>query len=278
MPVIDTDQGGGIAGPPGSGVCTPWAGEGDMPCVDYDTDPVLVESLLQFSSDVLYAMTGYRWPGLCEETVRPCAQRQVGEEPHWWPVGSTVRGSWGTCTCNRSARCGCTSLSEVVLSNQTVEIVQIVVDGEVVPPVEYRVDDDRYLVGLTKADGSRRDWPCCQRLDLELTEEGTWAVDLIHGGMPPIGGTLSAAALACELLKALEPGAPGCRLPKRVTNITRQGVSMAILDPLTLFAKGQTGLAEVDLWLASVALGPARRRGRLIRPGSRRRTVTRPGT
>ena len=250
------------------GVCTPWAELSDLPCSDVDATDEQKQQALQFASDVLFDFTGRRWPGLCMRELRPCAERRNGDPGGWWPVGSR-RGGMGACSCNRSARCGCSSLSEVRLADHVVEVVQVLVDGVVVPPVEYALDEGKFLVGLSKADGSPRVWPCCQRLDLETTEPGTWEVTAVVGQLPPIGGKLAAASLACELLRALTPDQRGCRLPKRVTTITRQGVSLALLDPLTLFRDGATGVSEVDLWLGSVARGDARRRGRLIVPGRR---------
>lgn len=271
MPVVDLGD-SLDTGDPGRrpGVCSPWCDIADVPGLAYDADLVLVEQAILFASDVLYDLTGRRWPGECTATVRPCADRRVAALPEWWP--GDQRGSWGTCTCNRAARCGCSSLSEVRLADRILEVLEVVVDGEVVPAVEYEVQDHAYLVGLTKADGSLRVWPCCQRMDLAPTEVGTWAVTLIHGSLPPVGGALAAASLASELVKALDPTLTGCRLPKRVTQITRQNISVAVLDPLTLFADGLTGLPEVDLWVQSTLLGSKRRRGRISVIGRGRRT------
>ena len=255
------------------GVCTPWADLSDMPCVDYATDPVAADQALRFASDVLYDLSGRQWPGECVETVRPCATRSPGFRAGWWPVGDR-RGSWGSCSCNRARRCGCSSISEVRLGSHVLAVTEVRVDGEVVPPVEYAVDDEQYLVGLTAADGTQRRWPCCQRLDREPTGPGTWAVTFSWGGLPPDGGVRASAALGCELLKAAS-GDKGCRLPKRVTSIVRQGVTVAVLDPLTLFADGATGLPEVDLWLGSVRYGRAHRPARLLVPGRGRRATRR---
>ena len=52
---------------------------------------------------------------------------------------------------------------------------------------------------------------------------------------------------------------------------------MAVLDPLTLFQEGRTGLPEVDLWLASVVKGRQQRRGTMI-PMGKRRGQRRPGS
>jgi hypothetical protein len=59
--------------------------------------------------------------------------------------------------------------------------------------------------------------------------------------------------LACQLALACQPETQGkCQLPKRVTNVVRQGVSMAmVLDPMAFLDEGKTGIYEVDLFLAS---------------------------
>lgn len=257
--------------PPRPGVCTPWAELGDVPGLEYDDDTARIEQWLQFASDVLYDLTGRRWPGLCVSTVRPCAARRWHPTATWWP--GDQRGAMGTCSCNRADSCGCHTLSELRLADHVLSVDEVRVDGEVVPSVEYGLLDHRYLAGYTKADGSRRVWPCCQRMDLPDTEPGTWSVSFTHGGMPPIGGTLAAASLAGELNKAAGARS-GCRLPKRVTSVVRQNVSVAVLDPLTLFQEGRTGLPEVDLWVASVNKGARERSARLTWPGRGRRQRT----
>lgn len=245
-------------------VCVPWCTDADLPCVDYTDDPAVVESWIRFSSEVLFLLSGSVYPGPCPVVVRPCAQRTTGREPRWY--GGERRGSWGTCSCNRANRCGCNGLSEIDLGPDVVAITEVKVDGDVIGAGEWDLLENRYLVGYQQADGEARLWPCCQRLDRATTEDQTFQVSLVHGLMPPAGGIRSAASLTCELLKA-NRGDAECRLPKRVTTVTRQGVTVAVLDPLTLFREGQTGLAEVDLWLASVREGASRREATVIVPG-----------
>ena len=143
-----------------------------------------------------------------------------------------------------------------------------------------RRNDYRRLVYLPESDSATvQGWPCCQRLDLADSEDETWAVSYSYGVDPPIGGIRAAAALGCQLALAFEPETIGtCRLPQRVTSLSRQGVTMAVLDPLELFADGKTGLAEVDLWVASVMLGAARRRAVVRVPGQPRRGIRRIAT
>lgn len=90
---------------------------------------------------------------------------------------------------------------------------------------------------------------------LHRTDGAGWGgtVDIVYqrGLAPPVGGVLAVVAYAVELAKAAT-GDTSCRLPKRVSSVTRQSVSMTILDPMTFLKEGKTGLADVDQWLAAV--------------------------
>ena len=96
-------------------------------------------------------------------------------------------------------------------------------------------------------------------LDLSLApgEANTWTVRLRQGIPVPSAGQHAAGVLACELWKSMTSQA--CRLPQRVTDITREGVSMTVLDPQDFLDEGKTGLPEVDQFLSAV--NPAGRRG-----------------
>jgi len=52
------------------------------------------------------------------------------------------------------------------------------------------------------------------------------------------------SSLACEYAKACV-GAP-CRLPSRVTSISRQGVTISMVDINDILKNGLTGLWELD--------------------------------
>jgi len=240
---------------PGVSTCAPWADVGDLcaPCDDYVIDAGLLADGLQMASDILFDLTGRRWPGECTDLIRPC------------------------CSCGSPQDCGCGSLSMIELpGHPVVDVVEVKIDGVVVDPARYRVDDHRWLVYLPESDSAeRQSWPSCQRLDRADTEEDTFSVEYLYGQAPPIGGIWSAATLACQLVLSCDPAmASQCRLPKRVTTITRQGVTLAVIDPLTLFPEGMTGLPEVDLWIASTRFGSGRRGATVFvpsrAPGERR--------
>lgn len=222
-------------------------------CAPMPNDAVMAMALT-VSTEILYELTGRQWPGLSTTIERPffcwCGTRQPAE-------------------------CSCGWVSEVVLERgPVVSVQQVKVYGDIVNPARYRLDPGSRLVWLPELTPSPTarwaSWPACQLLDRPDTETGTWSVAYTYGRACPTGGKMAAATLACQYALAMTAptdGGPGCRLPQRVTNIVRQGVSMVVLDPMELVKDGMTGLAEVDLWVASILKGRERRGGAVLIPG-----------
>lgn len=96
----------------------------------------------------------------------------------------------------------------------------------------------------------------CQDMSADpMTDPDTFMVTYLRGRSAPPGGQLAAGVLACELAKMI-CGDKGCKLPKRVTSISREGVTIDLLDSFsTMWDKGSTGLLVVDMWLASERIG-----------------------
>lgn len=261
-------------------VCSPWVTSADAvaPCNTYDIDTAVLNDCMLFASEVLFDFTRRRFAGVCTDVVRPLASWHADEGAHWWPDGTfSGRSRWGWCSCNRSSAFGCSSVPEIRLPGSPVRAgsVEVTVDGVSLTDSEFRVDEGNRLVRL---DGNG--WPCCQDLSLATSEEGTWEVSYHYGVDPPQGGLTAAAVLGCQLYLAI-PGAAGVKnlqseLPKRVTSIVRQGVTLAVIDPLNMFDEGKTGLPIADLWVASVNRGADKRPATVHRPG-RGRTVRRTG-
>lgn len=225
--------------------CAPWCTVDDLPADVADEDSDYLEQCIALATTVLFEFTGRRWPGECDDVIRPF-----------------------TCGCAGPSSCGCEPSGQLELPRRPViDVTQVRVDGEVIDPDLYRVDGDRWLVYLDEEapDDALRGWPSAQRLKREPTEEQTFEVQYSFGTLPPDGANLIAGALAAEFVKAFNPDpeqAKGCRLPRRVQTVSRQGVSIAVIDPLTLFDEGRTGIAEIDMWVA------AKNRGRHDRVGS----------
>lgn len=111
---------------------------------------------------------------------------------------------------------------------------QVVVDGVVLDPSKYVVENGEWLL---RTDGGT--WPSLQGPSFTVTYLQGFAVDLM--------GRYAAGLLAAEFFKAIT-GTKGCRLPSGVTDIVRQGVTMKL--PTGIFDGGQTGITEVDAYVA----------------------------
>jgi hypothetical protein len=236
---------------PGLEICSAWTTPSQVKAVNTSLSGVADETLelpIGWASEWLYRESGRQWPGICTTTVRPEPQIRDGQ------VCST---------------------SEVALNAYpVVEIVQVIVDGVVLSPTRYRLDNDRTLVRMPDEGTDRAYWPSAQRMDLPVTAEHTWAVTFRHGAAPPLGGQAAAAVLSGELAIALGVAAGGdgkCRLPRRTQQVVRQGVTV-MTYPKDLLASGRTGIAEIDMWLHSVNPGNITRRATVASPDYRRGT------
>lgn len=205
--------------------------------------------------ELLWRWTG-RVFGLIPFTLRP-ARRPCADgigSSAWWPLylpggrELTVR-CW---SCYRGlyrpeTGCGCAGTSAIQLAGPVHDITEVQVNAEVLPTTSYRLDHGSILVRL---DGL---WPAWQNLDAPLGASGhsTWQVEGHHGLVVPSGGRTAAGTLALELATArVDPAA--CQLPQRLQTITRQGVSMTLVDGMADLDKGRTGIWSVDSWVSSV--------------------------
>lgn len=228
--------------------CQPWATAADV-CGDLDRlDPDELDVWLEVASSNLYHLGGRRWPGECVDTVYP--------EPS---------GCYPTRARHLAPRRPARGLE--LPGYPAVAVDRVVIEGVTVDPARYRIEDWRWLVYVPADGDSRRGWPT----------GGEWSVTYRHGFRPPQGGVRSAALLGFNLALSCSVRCDECQLPERVQSITRQGVTMAILDPLTLFADGLTGLPTVDAWVAAERLGVARRPGTVWIPGQRPKVHRRTG-
>lgn len=261
---------------PCQSVCAPWAELADLPdnCAEYGAATDVLEDALVIASDVLFELSGERFPGHCQDTIRPCGTYLPNFSAPWSTSGLVDRHYWGdVCGCDRSTRCGCNRLREVRLHGRPVATIrQVKIDGEVLDPAFYRLDDWRYLVRLPDGDGSNPGWPCCQRLDLASTEAETFEVTYTYGQPPPPAGVWAASELACQLAAARDPGNDKCKLPDNVTSVVRQGVAVTMLTLRDFLSQRQTGLYMVDLFLAAYNPGGNQRRATVISPDTMHRS------
>jgi hypothetical protein len=224
--------------------CQPWATVEDATacngCGEYPLGAL--EDALTVASGWLWRITG-RIYGSCPATVRPLgADDCIPCDRVGWYFDRS-RNCWTPPYDARYAPGRREGAHEIRLGYANVtEIIDVCIDGIALPPTSYRLDDGRWLV---RCDGDT--W----RTGTICAEPATLEVHLVHGIPVPPDGVRAAATLACEVARACA-GDKECRLPRRVQSISRQGVTMMVLDPLDVLDQGRFGIPEVDYFVRSV--------------------------
>lgn len=238
-------------------------------------------ALEQMAADYLWRWTG-RTLGLCPVQLRPCRRDcwqfratfsgglPAGFGRPFAPV--LISGQWFNIGCGFCGdNCSCTTTTALRIPGPVDSITAVIIDGQPLPLPSFRVDNGHLLV---RQDGD--DWPTCQNMDAPAGQPDTFVIDYIRGTPVPFGGQIAAGLLAEQFAKAV-CGDTSCALPRRVQSISRQGVTVAILDAFEDITKGHTGIWMIDSWVASMT-APAR--GGTVRspdlPNPRRRVKTWP--
>lgn len=218
----------------------PWASVEDVPqAVRSAVDGQVLADALATASAVLWLLTGRRWAGVRQSTVA-VMPRRCRCNP-WGPgeAGSIV--TWATVKIVRhDAWCSVVD-QRLVMPQYPVQSVSSVV----APDFGYTASDvtvvDGRALALLDEDGRETFWP-----------QRRYVVTYNFGSPPPPEGRRFAALYAAQLALAATPGAKDCKLPTRVQTVTRQNVTMAMLDPFEFLDKGRVGLVDVDTWIAAV--------------------------
>lgn len=235
----------------------PWISKAELDhpsSVDAD-DAVLA------ASHVLFMLSGQKYAGVQETTEQYVCETTGAPVGCTWDPG--MRGYWNPAIGMYvyTPPQGLRSLlggQNIRLRGVPVQsILSVTIAGVVQDPTTYKIMD-----GTT----------------LELT--GSWGVcdepivNYTYGTPPPPLGKMAARRLANELILAAD-NSEHCKLPSNVQSVSRQGLSFEIWDPQAFLDKGHTGLYEVDLFLATVNPGKAKKRPRVFSPdmprGYRRR-------
>ncbi len=238
-----------------------------------DTDKLALKAQAEnLAASLIWRLTGMQY-GCCEVTVRPCKPRScdpitLSQLIYWdsrafltfgqpnmgvlsfFPtlIGGQVFNISGCGSCDNAA-VGCQKCRadcQVELPGPVCSISSIVVDGvALVAGTDYLVYDDGTLAFINDK------CPTMQNYNLENGAVGTWSVTYSIGIPVPDELNFAAGLYACELFKSLN-GDKSCSLPQRVQQVTRQGVNVTFIDPVTLANAGLTGLPVVDQILRAV--------------------------
>lgn len=234
--------------------CDPYVTDDALCCLDDDgsltnpciagqpIDPTLLDNVLMAATEVAWGLTGRQY-GTCDVVVRPCFQRVSEFDFSIFPPGFIAwpymsDGSWfNFWPC--ADGCSCHSLCEVRLPSPICGILEVRVDGVVLPASAYTVKNNGSLI---RTDGEC--WPRCNDLAKPNTAEGTWSVSLTYGRTVPEILKIGTADFACELLKSCL--GMECGLSRKVSRLVRQGVSMDFGKAEDFLQKGLTGVDTLD--------------------------------
>jgi hypothetical protein len=212
---------------------------------------------LALASATLERLTGYRVSN-CPITIRPVSHNGAlacgirpwdgsgwyGYQP-FMPIN--LGGVWSNAYC-----CDSFSVTEnrktVKLPPPVGRVDEVKVDGAVLDPADYRVDNGNLLIWQGAGDAP---WPTSQDLSLPDTEPGTFAVTYLNAYPVDGAGAYAVGVLALEFGKAC--AGRTCKLPENVTTIVRQGITLEVVSGS--FPNGETGLRTC---LATPPLRPTR--------------------
>ena len=216
-------------------VCAPWIADTDLCCqgggTTTDCDGVSVpltypwtdDQLIEAASNILFARTCYRFPGLCNAVLEFCIEC----------------GCLASCSCKSQASgrfydCGEWKTRINLNIDQPIEQINSVTLNAVplVDGVDYYLDDDKFLIFNDV-------------VTFNAGQTDVVVVDLSFGRVPPVELQMAAAELVCELKKSCE-GADNCTLPPHVSRVTRRDVEYEAFPTLALIQTDFTGNPIID--------------------------------
>lgn len=197
-------------------------------------DPELVAQAEALAAATMRMLTLYRVGGnpiVVMPTGRTCTspimRREMFSPTVWFPSAAALKA------CNCVFGCGCAAMAGVYLTAPVGDIISVSLNGELLDPAAYRVEDGERLI---RTDGAA--WPVCAGKDFTVTYLNGHPIDAM--------GAYAGGVMAAEWLSALKSDKK-CRLSSRVTSVNRQGIAMELTPGM--FPDGVTGIEEVDLYI-----------------------------
>jgi hypothetical protein len=218
--------------------CAPWTDV--LPCAPSTATDDEIAFAIAVASRNLWVLSGRKF-GVCTRgPLRPIPVCSRCRDVRWfdWATAGLLPYSGRVCDCLTPA----TNVDTLEVPYAPVVTIAVKVDGATLAAgTDYRLDGFRKLRRL----GGFR-WPTTQDLSLADTQPGTWSITLTSGRAVPPNGVLAAREWACELLAI---GSPVCKLPTRVQQVSRPGITYDMIAPADFLDKGRTGMPLVDSFL-----------------------------
>lgn len=239
----------------------------DTSCIDAaewdDASPTDHERALDSARRLLNMLTA----GLvanCPVDLRPCRESSCLSAGNWYWSGSRWTpvindyGQWiNTSGCSCDGPCSHDPATSLRLPTLVAEVVEVTVDGAVLPTSAYRVSG-RWLL---RTDG--QPWPDTQDMDALPGQDGTFVVTYRPGA--PLGpmGEAALGRLVQEFLRSCTGGK--CALPAGVRTLSRQGAQYNVeADPMSDMV---LGIREVDFYTATINPNRLKQPSRVYVPG-----------
>jgi hypothetical protein len=261
---------GALTGPQ-EGPCFPWTTPDAVRSAVTGIDPNAdLTEWIEAASQVLYALTGRQYKGLCRATIRPghkscscggmCSAHLFG-----WPflgawgygpygLGGGYFGPYGLNMLYRGQEGPQNILlcaSEIDLGHEARSVESIKIDGTEIDPTTWRLDPLGKLIRQPDSAGNRLVWPCCTRVDVPSGGIGTFEVTYVYGVDPPTDVVMAVNVMAGQFWLALNQPSQ-CKLPAHMQTMTRQGVTATFITDTTVYlSKGFTGIAVIDQIIAA---------------------------
>lgn len=203
------------------------------------------------AADIMNAATARRY-GVCTSTFAPAPPPPctVGHQDAWSlvdpKVGGLAAGDVFSSFYNGSGgtwcMCGGGGHNIRLWHTRVVDIVQVVIAGQVVDPATYYLDGNTLV-----RDDDNKTWPVAQNGRRGGPE--SWEITYRHGIPVPRTGAIATGALACEIAMALADDEE-CSLPQRTKTYTNHaGLTIGFIDPMEFLTDGLTGLYVPDQWI-----------------------------
>lgn len=189
--------------------------------IDLEVNDPRVLSIIEQVSEMMTRWSGFRVGGC--KTVRPLD-----------PCGE--------------CRSGCCASGDCIVLHDATSVTEVRVFGEVIPADQWHFDGARGVLCAVPP----LEWP---NRDARFEDVGALEVDTLVGEAPDAWALAVAQELACELITSCTGGK--CRLPRNVTQVTGQGVTIQMSEDDLKYA-----LPAVVSWARTInplgAASPAR--------------------
>ena len=231
-----------------------WITENDL----FNPQHIYAPRAAQLSSGILFNLTGEKFQGIHTTTevisnptmpTGTYGPQVIGGEMYNLPVRTVSGVKYTEDSCFRR---------EMRLRHGPVhQVFSLKADGVEIPRDSYSLRNNSYLVKK----GRNGYWDFCSTHEFEVTYE--------YGANPPIAGIEAAIDLGNEMILAFD-GSDLCKLPQRITSMTRQGISINVADPEEYFADGRVGIYSVDMFIKAYNPSKAKKKSKVFVPGAPR--------